>query len=175
MESPPYAGAGFVLLSHDGLSVLLVKDARSHKWGFPKGHREPEDASDLRTAVRECREEIGLEPSAYTVWEPSFRLTRGSASYIFRYAVLKETCREELTLRAGEIEAVAWVSVASLLVTPSVYGDMGNKYLRTWIADLKNTEGEVRRKSVILYTELVRSCAEPTCEPVRLSHVVTRT
>jgi len=175
MESPPYAGAGFVLLSHDGLSVLLIKDARSHKWGFPKGHREPEDASDLHTAVRECREEIGLEPSVYTVWEPSFRLTRGSASYLFRYAVLKETCREELTLRPGEIEAAVWVQVTSLLAAPSAYLDMGNKYLRTWIADLKNAEGEVRRKSVILYTELLRSRTEPTCEPVRLSHVVTRT
>jgi hypothetical protein len=103
-------------------------------------------------------------------------LTRGSASYLFRYAVLKETCREELTLRAGEIEAAVWVQVASLLVAPSAYLDMGNKYLRTWIVDLKNAEAdcEMRRKSVILYKELLRSRSEPPCEPVRLSHVVTR-
>ena len=167
MESPPYAGAGFVLLSRDGGSVLLIKDARSHKWGFPKGHREPEDASDLHTAVRECREEVGLEASAYTAIEPSFRLTRGSASYIFRYAILKGTA-EPLVLRPGEIEAAVWVPVASLLVGQA-YAETGNKYLRTWIADLKNTDGDVRRKSALLYAMLT-----PSNEAVRSSHVVAR-
>ena len=174
MESPPYAGAGFILLSHDIGSVLLIKDARSQKWGFPKGHRETEDASDLATAVRECREEIGLDPSHYTVVEPSFRLTRGSASYLFRYAVLKNAV-EPLTLRPGEISAAQWEPVASVMAN-AAYAETGNKYLRTWIADLKNTE--VRRKSVLLYSMLTR-CPSTQGRPVgleapRLSHVVTR-
>jgi 8-oxo-dGTP pyrophosphatase MutT (NUDIX family) len=154
--------------------VLLIRDARSRKWGFPKGHREPEDASDLHTAVRECREETGLEASAYTVVEPSFRLTRGSASYLFRYAILKATEPEPLTIRPGEIEAYAWVPVASLLSATTPYRETGNKYLRTWILDLKNEDNEVRRKSMVLYTALVRSLQEPATESVRSSHVVAR-
>ena len=167
MEIPTYAGAGLILLSQDALSVLLVCDARSHKWGFPKGHRETEDASDLHTAVRECREEIGLEPSSYTVCESPFRLTRGSASYIFRYALMKEGTHV-LTPRHGEIEHVTWAPVASLLGETCDYA--GNKYLRTWIADLKNET--VRRKSVLLYSSLLRS--KPTVESVRPTHVVAR-
>jgi len=174
MESLPYAGAGFVLLSHDGGSVLLICDARSRKWGFPKGHREPEDASDLHTAVRECREEVGLDASAYTVWEPAFRLTRGSASYLFRYAVLKH--KEDMTtlsLRQGEIEAAVWVPVASLLLDSCPYTETGNKYLRTWISDLNHADEECRRKSMLVYRALTLSCT-PSTEPVRVAHVVTR-
>lgn len=167
MESPTYAGAGLILLSQDALSVLLVCDARSHKWGFPKGHRETEDASDLLTAVREVREEVGLETSSYTVVDSPFRLTRGSASYIFRYALMKDGTHV-LTPRHGEIEHIAWAPVASLLGETCDYA--GNKYLRTWIADLKNEA--VRRKSVLLYTGLLRS--KPLLEPVRSSHSITR-
>jgi 8-oxo-dGTP pyrophosphatase MutT (NUDIX family) len=165
MERPGYIGAGFIPLSPDGRSVLLVTDARSGKRGFPKGHREPEDTSDLLTAVRECREEIGWETSDYTVYEEPFRLTKGSSSYIFRYIVAKEEARFPVG-RPGEIADVSWVPIASLLAENDESG--GNKYLRAWVADLKNKE--IVRKSAMLYLLL----AKPFTEPVRCAHVVAR-
>jgi len=172
MERPGYLGAGFIPLSPDGRSVLLVTDARSKKQGFPKGHREPEDGSDLHTAVRECREEIGWETSDYTVYEEPFRLTKGSSSYIFRYIVAKEDARTPVG-RPGEISDASWTPIASLLSEgveghEGAEGIEGNKYLRAWIADLKNKE--IVRKSAMLYLLLTK----PPCESVRPSHVVAR-
>jgi 8-oxo-dGTP pyrophosphatase MutT (NUDIX family) len=169
MERPGYLGAGFIPLSPDGRSVLLVTDARSNKQGFPKGHRESVDTSDLHTAVRECREEIGWEPSDYTVYEEPFRLTKGSSSYIFRYIVAKEDARPPVG-RPGEISDAVWKPIASLLHegAEGADGKEGNKYLRAWIADLKNKD--IVRKSAMLYLLLTK----PPCEPVRPSHVVAR-
>jgi 8-oxo-dGTP pyrophosphatase MutT (NUDIX family) len=164
MERPGYLGAGFIPLSPDRRSVLLVTDARSGKRGFPKGHREAEDTSDLLTAVRECREEVGWEPSDYTVYEEPFRLTKGSSSYIFRYILANEGTRVPVG-RPGEIADASWIPIASLL---SESEENGNKYLRAWIADLKNKE--INRKSALLYLLLTK----PFTEPVRPTHVVAR-
>ena len=45
----------------NGNNVLLVQNLVSAKWGFPKGHREPQDQTWRDTAVREVEEETGLK------------------------------------------------------------------------------------------------------------------
>ncbi len=53
--------AGYILLCEqaDDWSVLLLRNARHHTWGFPKGHLEPsESARD--GALRELKEETGI-------------------------------------------------------------------------------------------------------------------
>lgn len=147
-----YAGAGFVLLSSDLTHLLLVNDNRSGKWGFPKGHREAIDENDLATAVRECREETGLLPSDYEVHDETFKISKGSGAYLFRYAILKEDFHR-VRLYPGPAEEVArleWVPLATLLEATCVVD--GNKYLRTWIADLKTN---VSKKAVYLFKNLV--------------------
>lgn len=147
-----YAGAGFVLLSSDLTHLLLVNDSRSGKWGFPKGHREAVDENDLATAIRECREETGLLPSDYDVHEETFKISKGSGAYLFRYATLKEDFHH-VRLYPGQVEEVArleWVPLATLLDAACVVD--GNKYLRTWIADLKNN---LSKKAVYLFKTLV--------------------
>ena len=162
-----YVGAGFIVLSSDGSHTLLVHDARSGKWGFPKGHREPHDASDLDTASRECFEETGLTPDDYVVHPEMFKISKGSQSYLFRYAVAKEGVRT----RVGpihEIAAVAWVHIGALIDATNVLD--GNKYLRTWIADVR---ADVTKKSVNLYKAL-RKRLLPLQESVSASNVVAR-
>lgn len=148
-----YAGAGLIVLSSDGSHILLVHDARSGKWGFPKGHREPFDASDIITATRECWEETGLTTDDYTLCSDVFKISKGSQSYLFRYAILKKDMyKTQLRLGpVGEISGLMWIPVSQLLSADTVLD--GNKYLRTWISDLQDN---VPKKSVYLFKSLDR-------------------
>jgi len=178
-----YAGAGLILLSSDLTSTLLVHDTRSAKWGFPKGHREPEDANDLQTAVREMWEETGLTATDYKVCEESFKISKGGGSYIFRYAIANEQARSKSKPGpAHEISALEWVPLQTLFEAQTVLD--GNKYLRTWISDMKLG---VSKKSVHLLRSLLASSAAstasngsggsarfaPTNETVSTNNVVT--
>jgi 8-oxo-dGTP pyrophosphatase MutT (NUDIX family) len=162
-----YVGAGFILLSSDLSSILLVHDARSSKWGFPKGHRENYDKTDLDTAVRECREETGLKPDDYTVHNDVFKVSKGSQSYLFRYAVLKSEKHKSYVVAGPtyEISDICWVPIQQLLSAQNVLD--GNKYLRTWISDMKS---ECSKKSVHIFKSLLgksqesmSSCNVVTC------------
>lgn len=163
-----YAGAGLILLSSDHTSVLLVCDARTGKWGFPKGHREECDVSDLACAVRECYEETGLTSEDYSVHDEVFKISKGGAAYLFRYAVMKGPGR----LRAGpayEIGGLEWVSLQTLLSAQNIID--GNKYLRTWTADVR---GAINKKSVNLLRNLLGGVRlAPLQEPVSSSNIVT--
>jgi 8-oxo-dGTP pyrophosphatase MutT (NUDIX family) len=67
----PYVGAGIILmrLINNVPEFLMLRGRRSNVWSFPKGHPETVDAnSPLRTAVRETKEETGLENGVdYTI------------------------------------------------------------------------------------------------------------
>ena len=146
-----FMGAGLILLSADGGSTLLVHDTRSGKWGFPKGHREAIDANEIATATRECFEETGLTPDDYFIHADAFKISKGSQSYLFHYAIMKEGSRTQL--RKGpvhEIAGIAWVPLMSLFGAETVLD--GNKYLRTWIEDVK---AGLTKKSVSIFKGLL--------------------
>ena len=148
-----YAGAGFILLSPDLSTTLLVNDARTNKWGFPKGHREDTDASDLETSVREMREETGLTIEDYVIFPESFKVSKGSHSYNFRYAVLQDEKRKSNIVSgpAHEIGGIQWVPIKQLLDAHNVLD--GNKYLRSWLQDLRSGS---QKKSVHLFKSLTK-------------------
>jgi len=166
-----YAGAGLLILSPDLKQILLVHDARSRKWGFPKGHRESYDTSDLSTAIREVKEETGLTTDDYWIQPDVFKITKGSQSYLFRYAVLKHE-KNKQNMRAGpsyEIADLCWTPLQQLLESTNVLD--GNKYLRTWISDIQT---DSPKKPVYLFKALLASGAPPL-EPVSTNNVVTCT
>jgi 8-oxo-dGTP pyrophosphatase MutT (NUDIX family) len=133
MTQMNFTGAGFIIFTPD-FRVLLVQDAKTKKWGFPKGHREDTDVSDLENAQRELLEETGIAPNSYTVYEHPFRVIRGSSSYVFRYAIMNTTdFLGEIQCR-GEISGIQWVSLVQFYLNPECVN--GNKYLRTWITDI---------------------------------------
>lgn len=145
-----YAGAGLLILSSDLSSILLARDARTHKWGFPKGHREIIDSSDLETAIRECREETGLLPEDYAIRSDGFKIGKGSQSYIFRYATLVDDRKKnKIQAPTYEISALQWIPIQQLLEASNVLD--GNKYLRTWISDLQTNAS---KKTVHLFKAL---------------------
>ncbi len=149
-----FAGAGFLLFSTD-LRILLVQDAKTQKWGFPKGHREESDESDIHTAKRELLEETGIPETAYSIVQAPFRITRGSSSYLFRYATMKPNGYMGRVQNRHEIRSMRWVPLYDLLQS-ELYSQHGNKYLRTWIEDVKQS---ANKKSVqILNEHLVSRC-----------------
>ena len=156
-EKHEYAGAGFILMTRD-LQVLLVKDANSDKWGFPKGHREPNDMNDIVTAQRELEEETGIQPSEYTIFPTPFRIMRGKSSYIFRYALLKTTApviQPPAPTRPHEVSELCWISLVNFLVDDACLpSGNGNKYLRTWIDDMR--EGATSKKSYGLLVGIIQ-------------------
>ncbi len=128
-----YVGAGLIVITPD-FRVLLVQDAKTKKWGFPKGHREPDDKDDLHTATREVEEETGIQSSSYIVQEPAFRITKGSSSYIFRYAIMN--VQRVYVQNIREISRIQWMPIIDLMQNPECLD--GNKYLRTWISNIRS-------------------------------------
>jgi 8-oxo-dGTP pyrophosphatase MutT (NUDIX family) len=53
--------ASAIVAAADGESILLVRHAKLGGWLQPGGHIEPEDESTFAAALREVREETGLE------------------------------------------------------------------------------------------------------------------
>lgn len=160
-----YTGAGFVLFTPD-FRVLLVQDAKSKKWGFPKGHREEVDESDVATAQRELLEETGIPPTSYTIYDHPFRIIRGSSSYLFRYAILNTTDFLGDIQDRREIGGLQWISLVQFYLNPDCV--FGNKYLRTWISDIVS---HADRKSYLTLQALTnRVLGEvPTLHPVSLA------
>lgn len=166
-----YAGAGFVLFSSDLSQLLLVHDAKSGKWGFPKGHREPSDMNDLHTAVREMWEETGLVQAEYTIHDEAFKIGKGgSSSYLFRYAILNFGVSPDKVRAESEQEIanLEWVPLSTLLNAQNVLD--GNKYLRTWISDLQSS---VPKKHTRLLRTLLGSRLHPAQESVCANNIVT--
>ena len=133
----PAVGAGFILFSDDHSKLLLLQDERTGKWGFPKGHREPTDASDIQTAIRECTEETGLKESNYEILPGTLMYH----SYLFWYAKL----RGYRPLTKGpnsEIRDLQWIPVEDILER-----DMfpTNRYLRSWKYDMLDPASKARQ------------------------------
>ena len=51
---------GFILVNNNG-NFLVMKKAIDGVWDFPKGHIKPEDTDELTTAIRELKEETGID------------------------------------------------------------------------------------------------------------------
>ena len=101
---------GGIILLHEN-QVLLVKDTATSKWSFPKGAMENYDHDNpLNTAIRECREETGLEFEVdYTLTNYCPAIFFGNQYYYF--ARLRKA-PDTLTLKAeGETSTIKWVSL----------------------------------------------------------------
>ena len=140
-------GAGLIIVSPDLSKVLLVKGP-TEKWSFPKGHRDRRDRRDttnlnidLNTAMRETREETGLDPTSYKIYTDAFRLRGGP--YTFFYA---QVISSDVTLRKPnrEILDLGWFSLATIKdLHPNVY-------LHSWMYSVTRHRG----LSYTVYTTL---------------------
>ncbi len=130
-DDPPTRGAEFlqtavslVIRGNDHLDLLIIKRARSERdpWSghmaLPGGRRDPEDESTRDTAVRETREETGLDLAQHGVHlgaldevaTASPRLPKLTIAP-FVYGVSPHA---DAWVASTEIEAVHWVRLDAL-------------------------------------------------------------
>lgn len=126
-----YIGAG-IIIHNSKKQVVLVCDAKSGRWGFPKGHPEVEDKNlAINTAVRECFEETGMRPVHDYIIESNTPKRIGKRLY-FTGILLNEGFRNH-NLNLNEIQDVRWWTMEELLANEGIL----NSDLRCWLAKRK--------------------------------------
>lgn len=120
--------------------ILLVYEKRRNFWGLPKGHVE-EGESELETAKREVKEEVGLDVEISTV-------KRYTLNYIIKEEIDKTSVfyfakpkNEIIKMQESEIENVRWCTFeeAIELLTFEDWKEMLNKA----IEDYKKIGGNI--------------------------------
>lgn len=111
MEQEKSCGAVIFRKHHGNTELLLIKHTNGGHWFFPKGHVEPGE-TEAQTALREVREETGLEVQIDT----SFR-------EVVSYSPRKDTIKnvvyflawvksKEIRPQPEEVSQVKWVEIS---------------------------------------------------------------
>lgn len=150
--------------------VILTKrsstlSTHSGEVSFPGGKVEEGDADDIDTALREAKEEIGLDPSlvnVVTIFEPF--VTKLGITVVPVVGILSDKSAFDPVLNAGEVEAIFDAPLEMFLKDENRRGEerewMGDKYLLHhfyYAADNKNykiwalTAGILIRTASIAY------------------------
>lgn len=108
--------AGIVIFHPTEDAVLMIRDSRNRMWSFPKGGWERCDSSQLKTGVREVREETGF------LYNTDYRVFLGSEifdiqGYVFFQGIASRTdlyMTENLQEYVARIEWVPFERLGSL-------------------------------------------------------------
>ena len=111
MEQEKSCDAVIFRKHHGNTELLLIKHTNGGHWSFPKGHVEPGE-TEAQTALREVREETGLEVQIDT----SFR-------EVVSYSPRKDTIKnvvyflawvksKEIRPQPEEVSQVKWVEIS---------------------------------------------------------------
>ena len=123
-----YIGAG-IIIHNSNKEVLLVCDARSGRWGFPKGHPEHCDKKlAINTAIRECYEETGMRIVHDYIIENMNPKRIGKRLY-FSGILLNEGFRNH-NLDRNEIMDIRWWTLEELIGHETIL----NSDLRCWLS-----------------------------------------
>jgi len=144
-----YIGAG-IIIHNMHKQILLVCDARSSRWGFPKGHPEEEDKNlAINTAIRECWEETGLRVVHDYIIDNSGPKRIGKRLY-FTGIALNDSFRKP---RAGdrEIKEIRWWTLEEMVANETIL----NSDLRCWLNKKKRSLG--LNRSPILNSQVAPS------------------
>jgi 8-oxo-dGTP pyrophosphatase MutT (NUDIX family) len=126
-----YVGAGLIL-RNSKFNVILVRDARSSRWGFPKGHPEIEDKKlPINTAVRETYEETGLLPDVDYIIDGANGKRIGKRVYFSGQCVRESFDKSKQPTR--EISDVRWWPIDELFKNEGIL----NSDLRCWLRKLR--------------------------------------
>lgn len=134
LDSPPASAADAAVLiilraGQSDVEVLLIersirpRDRASGQVSLPGGHVEPQDASLRETALRECREEVGLGPADFR-GPPRFVLTTDAPHFGLKVGVfateLGPSVGRFIDPSPREVARVFWLPIRSLAMTARV-------------------------------------------------------
>ena len=113
MKSEKSCGAVIFHKKNHNIKILLLKHVFGDHWSFPKGHVEG-DESELQTAIREIKEETGLDHISF------YDGFRYSVNYIPRPDINKEVIyflaqsKSMVVIpQESEIAEIKWVDIHS--------------------------------------------------------------
>jgi 8-oxo-dGTP pyrophosphatase MutT (NUDIX family) len=130
---------GIILKKADQFLILKGNNTYDSigKWGFPKGHMEPEDEDDpIKTALRELKEETRIE-IPYEVIDSKNTFKCDQDTLIFYIVDLKENeasikMPDELrVVDPEEIVRIQWATLADIIQIPE---KDKNSPMRQWLA-----------------------------------------
>lgn len=110
MSFKSYEGAGMIIYHKDkeGISILLEKRSDNHTWAIPGGGYSAKDRSLLETAVRETREETGINIDKAD-------LVKTYSVPLFRYSVYASCLSYKVKpKRNWESEDIRWFNINDL-------------------------------------------------------------
>ena len=101
---------GTIIINQNKVLVIGARDDEGKLfWSFPKGHQE-DGESDTETAIRETREEVGLETEIIDE-KPIYasHLIHDGTAVKDIYLFLAKITGGEIKPQEGEVEQVQWV------------------------------------------------------------------
>lgn len=98
---------GCVILNED--KILLIKQRRG-SYGFPKGHTEKQE-TELETAIREVKEETGLDVEVDLTKRYSITYPKGENVLKEVVYFLAKTDSYDVKIQEIEIEEAKWVPI----------------------------------------------------------------
>ncbi len=102
-------GALVINSNENEKKVLLIKNHNAKYWSFPKGHIE-KDESEIQTAIREVKEETGLDIELYkhyrqiSDYNPYGRIKKRVVFF------MGESSTDEVLKQEEEIDSYKWVT-----------------------------------------------------------------
>lgn len=103
---------GCIILKGDKVLLIGARDDDGKLfWAFPKGHQD-EGETDIETAIRETKEEIGLDVEIIDD-EPikTGHLVHGGTAYKDILLFIARPLNNEFKLQVDEVEKVDWVPI----------------------------------------------------------------
>lgn len=118
---------GCIIVKDDKVFLIGALDNDKEMfWSFPKGHQD-EGESDMGTALRETKEETGLDVEIIDDAPiKTGHLIHGDTAYKEILLFLAKPLTDDLALQDGEVEKAEWVQIED--VDKYLYG----YYLEAW-------------------------------------------
>ena len=125
------------IIENDG-QVLLIRGRKSGVWSIPKGHVEPGE-SDTETAMREVREEVGLDPEILPGGPYTLRYQKNGEIDKTVLLFPASVKGRDFTIQQSEVSEARWCSFSEALRI--LRSDEWRDALRGYMRD-RGIEGE---------------------------------